>query len=107
MTLAELPDLRRLLVIDDNPAIHEDFRKILLGRAEVDADFAQFAQHGGAPAHRPIAQVAVCPLQRIVQNAVVGFQLSQLEVRQFEHIKRFVKILRLIDEQRGVPINDH
>src|SRR4051812_33808616 len=29
-------DRRRILVIDDNPAIHEDFRKILVNRASSD-----------------------------------------------------------------------
>jgi two-component system, sensor histidine kinase and response regulator len=36
---------RRVLVIDDNPQIHEDFRKVLLGSAERDAKAqAQLAQ---------------------------------------------------------------
>jgi two-component system, NtrC family, sensor kinase len=43
---------RRILLVDDNPAIHEDFRKILTARAtsgtEVDAEAAALFGSGGA-----------------------------------------------------------
>lgn len=46
---------RRILAIDDNQAIHSDFRKILCGRSEsskelADAEAALFGETGSAPA---------------------------------------------------------
>ena len=41
MTTSAIPANRRILVIDDNRAIHADFRKILGGRQEQDANLAQ------------------------------------------------------------------
>ena len=47
---------RRILVVDDNRAIHEDFRKILASRAEpMDLDEAEAKLLGTAPAAAPMA----------------------------------------------------
>ncbi|HVW19658.1 MAG TPA: response regulator [Opitutaceae bacterium] len=51
---APLPPNRRILVVDDNPAIHEDFRRMMRvdpGNAELDA--AAAALFGEAPAPAP------------------------------------------------------
>lgn len=34
---------RRILIVDDNPAIHDDFRKVLSGKSTYDADLANVA----------------------------------------------------------------
>ena len=49
------PENRRILLIDDSPSIHEDFRKVLLGEANVEKEEALFDAKaaffgGGAPA---------------------------------------------------------
>ena len=51
-SLTELPPNRRILVVDDNEAIHRDFRKILVGSAEDTDEFADAsaALFGDAPA---------------------------------------------------------
>jgi PAS domain S-box-containing protein len=41
MNASATPKCYRLLVVDDNPAIHDDIRKILSGRQEVDQAFAE------------------------------------------------------------------
>jgi len=52
--MSTIPDNRRILVIDDNQAIHDDFRKVLGGDggrgAELDAAEAALFGTGGTPA---------------------------------------------------------
>ena len=43
--------IHRLLVIDDNPRIHEDYRKILAGRDQGRVSSAEAALFGEQPAH--------------------------------------------------------
>ena len=52
MTPAAIPINRRILIIDDNPAIHADFRKILAARSDEDQSLAQATQDlfGSTPA---------------------------------------------------------
>lgn len=48
------PDIHRILLVDDNQAIHEDFRKILGGSAPLCPGFDQVeASFFGQPSHRP------------------------------------------------------
>ena len=54
MTPAAIPSNRRILIVDDNPAIHTDFRKILAARSDEDPGLAQateelFGSTPGAP----------------------------------------------------------
>ena len=44
MNTDAIPPNRRILIIDDNPAIHADFRKILAGRSEEDQGLARVTQ---------------------------------------------------------------
>ena len=41
MSASNPPDNRRILIIDDNRSIHEDFRKILQRRAETRTALAE------------------------------------------------------------------
>jgi diguanylate cyclase len=53
--MADEPELltHRLLMIDDNSAIHEDYRKILLGRNDTQMSAAEAALFGEAPTAVP------------------------------------------------------
>src|SRR5207245_706926 len=84
-----------------------DIGQLVAEAGQVNADFAQLTQHDTAPAHRPHGQIAIGPLQRTVQNPVVSLQLGQLQVGQLHHVERLVKVLRLVNEQGRVPVNDH
>jgi PAS domain S-box-containing protein len=60
MNASMLPAANRILVIDDNPAIHEDFRKILAPPTASDATLREaeqllFGQHGAAGAFPMVA----------------------------------------------------
>ncbi len=60
------PDHRRILVADDLPSIHDDYRKILAPAAPVRpnfADFAEFAPRLSAPAEPMAAFDLECVLQ--------------------------------------------
>src|SRR4051812_12505381 len=83
-----------------------DVRQLVTEPRQVDAYFAQLAQDAGASANGTRAQVAISALERIVQDSIVGLQFGQLQIRQFHHVERFIEILRLIDQQCRVPIND-
>src|SRR5581483_8476444 len=67
---------------------------------KVDADVAQFAQNVTAAAHMAFAKIAIGAFQGLVENPVVGFEFGQLKVRQLDHIKRFVEILGLVNDER-------
>src|SRR5687767_14858599 len=82
-----------------------DVGKLIAEASEVDANFAQENNHF-ALAVGTGAKVAVGPLERAIEQAIVGLQFGQMEVRQFHDIKNFREILRFIDDERGVPI-DH
>ena len=58
------------------------------------------------PFHRRGRDVAVGPLDRVVEDAVVGLQLGELHVRQLHQVERLVEVLRLVDDQGGVPVDD-
>jgi PAS domain S-box-containing protein len=58
MNLSDLARPFRILIIDDNPAIHEDIRKVLSGRAEPSSAFTDaksriFGQRAAAPRVAP------------------------------------------------------
>src|ERR1700740_839455 len=56
-----LPIKRRVLVVDDNPAIHEDFRKILGGSADGNAELLAAERlllgEGAPPVARPAFEI--------------------------------------------------
>jgi len=52
--LSTIPENKRILVIDDNPAIHEDFRKVLTSSGDTGGlDAAEAALFGDTPGSRP------------------------------------------------------
>ena len=54
MNASAIPKRFRLLIVDDNPAIHDDIRKILAGRLEADQTFAEAKNRiFGRPAPMP------------------------------------------------------
>ena len=69
--------IHRLLVIDDNPRIHEDYRKILGGRAQAKVSSAAVALFGEQPSSEgPSSTPAMispmtagCPIRRIATPA--------------------------------------
>ena len=55
--LPELPPNNRILIVDDNEAIHKDFRKILAGGSEGSADYSDAsAALFGEPTEAPAAE---------------------------------------------------
>jgi len=67
MTPPATPKRFRLLVVDDNPAIHDDIRKILAGRLEADQAFAEARNRiFGRPA--PIPRPSVFDLDSAYQG---------------------------------------
>lgn len=74
-----------------------DVGKFVGDAGEVDADFAEFTQGAGAgPAAHPTAaaagEVAVGAVDDIIKDAVVGFELSELEVGQFHEVDHFIDV---------------
>ena len=110
MPVAEMEAGGEVLVNARQVPVAEELRNVgqlITEPRQVNADFPQLAQHGRPAARRSRAQVAIRPVQRVVQDAVVGFQLRQLQVGQLHHVERLLEVLRLIDNQRRVPIHDH
>src|SRR5437867_2355441 len=83
----------------------------LIGEArQVDADLAQLALDGGgfaATQRGGGGEVAIGAVDRRVQQPVVRLQLRQLEVGQLHDVQHFVEAARVVDDQGGVPVDDH
>jgi signal transduction histidine kinase len=80
MTALDLTASSRLLIVDDNPAIHEDIRKILAVRNEVSASFLQAKSELFGPGTPP----RVPRVQFEIQSAYQG----QDAVRMAEEARR-------------------
>ena len=53
-----------------------------------------------------MGEVAVGAFDDVVEDAVVGLELGELEVGEFHEVERFVEVARFVDDQRGVPVDD-
>src|SRR5437764_15478569 len=84
-----------------------DVRKLIAETRKVDADFAQLAHNAAAPAQSAGSQIAISPLERFIENPIIGFQFGELQVGQLHDEKDLLKIAPFIDDQRGIPINYH
>lgn len=71
------PDKFRILVVDDNAAIHEDFRKVLAHDADVEMDLSRVESllFGDAPTQRPK------PFPYVLDFASQGQEAEQLVMR--------------------------
>ena len=83
-----------------------EVRQLVAETRHVDAQFAELAEDIGAAAQRAVAEVAVAALERGVEVPVVGLELGELEIGELQDVDGFGGVGRLVDEQRGVPI-DH
>jgi len=79
---------------------------------EVDADFAEvFEGFGAAPAPQSAdrivsAEIAVGAVDDGIEDAVVGFELGELEVGEFHEVDHFVDEAGFVDDECGVPVDD-
>ena len=101
-----IPANKRVLVIDDNPAIHEDFRKVLTDRGSSSGlDAAEEALFGDTPASRPrratfeldYAAQGLAGVEKIQQARAAGtpFAMAFVDVRMppgMDGIETTVKI---------------
>src|SRR2546421_4165324 len=83
-----------------------DVREFIIKPRQIDANFLQLVQNKGAAPPGGDGEVAIRALQSLVQEPVVGFQFRQLQIGQLHDVERVLKIIRLIDQQRRVPIDD-
>ena len=85
-----------------------DIGQFVAEACQVDADLAKLTLHAGRLPAAPAAggDVAVRFFHRVVENAVVRLQFRELHVGQLHQVERFVQIVRLVDDDGGVPVDD-
>src|SRR5687767_14211730 len=81
----------------------------LIGQAgEIDADLAQLTLNIArvqAAQARGDGEIAIRGIDGRVEDAVVRFELGELEVRQLHDVEDLIEVARLIDDQGGVPVH--
>jgi len=85
MSASLSPEKVRILVVDDNVAIHEDFRKVLARESDTELDLARVESllFGDAPAQRPQ------PMPYLLDFASQGQQAEQLVMRSVASGQRY------------------
>lgn len=86
--------------------IADEFRdvgKLVAEAGEIDADFTE-KDNDLALAVGTVTDVAVGTFERAIEEAVIGLEFSKVKVGEFHHVKDLGEIVRLIDDEGGVPI---
>lgn len=88
------------------PVAHEfrDVGEFVAESGEIDSNFAEEEDHLALAGTG--AKVAIGALQGAVEEAIVCFEFGEMEVGEFHDVEDFGKILRFVDHEGGIPIND-
>src|SRR5690348_15353335 len=82
-------------------------RQLITEPRQINTNLPKFAQNATASAPTaPVRQIAIRPLQCDVENAIVSFQFRELQIGQFQHVKRLVDLSRLLHDERSVPVDN-
>jgi len=96
-----------LVEAGDVPVAEElgDVGQLVAEAGHVDAQFAEVAEELAAAADGD-GEIPVGPFEGGVEEAVVGFEFGELEVREFEDVEGFLPFGGFVDQQGGVPVDD-